>query len=175
MAEKININRLTNANIYLDGVSLLGKAEEVSSPTITFKMTEHKAMGMYGAMEFPSGIDKMEMKIKWNSLYPEVMKKAAGPFKNHQLQVRGSLEQWNAIEGRKSEVPVVIFITGAFKNFPTGTFKQHDNVELETMLTVYAIKEEIDGEEIVEVDVMSNIFKVNGEDQFAKFRANLGA
>jgi len=175
MAEKIKINRLTNANVYLDGVSLLGKAEEVSLPTVTFKMAEHKAMGMFGSMEFPSGLDKMEMKIKWNSLYLEVMKKAASPFSNHQLQIRASLESWNALDGRTEEKPVVIFLTGAFKNFPLGSFKQHDNVELETMLTVYAFKQEIDGEEILEIDVMSNIYKVNGVDEFAKFRANLGA
>lgn len=175
MAEKIKINRLTNANIYLDGASLLGKAEEISLPTVAFKMVEHKAMGMMGSMEFPSGIDKMEMKIKWNSLYVDVMKKAGNPYEAHQMQIRASLESWNGTDGRTAEVPVVIFVTASFKNFPMGNFKQHDNAEYETMLTVYAIKEEINGEEILEIDVMSNIYKVNGVDQMAKYRANLGA
>ena len=31
MAGKIEINRITNANIYLDGANLLGRAEESSA------------------------------------------------------------------------------------------------------------------------------------------------
>lgn len=31
---KIEINRITNANIYLDGANLLGRAEEVKLPVM---------------------------------------------------------------------------------------------------------------------------------------------
>jgi hypothetical protein len=43
----ISVNKLTNANIYIDGNSLLGKASEIDLPKITAKMAEHKALG-YG-------------------------------------------------------------------------------------------------------------------------------
>ena len=43
---KIEINKLTNANVYLDGVNLLGRAEEVQLPQIKHKMAEHKALGI---------------------------------------------------------------------------------------------------------------------------------
>src|SRR6056297_2605159 len=88
---KIQINRLTNANVYMDGNNLLGRAEEINLPQIKHKMSEHKALGMVGSAEFFSGIDKLECKIKWNSLYPEVLKKAANPFRTIQLQARASL------------------------------------------------------------------------------------
>ncbi len=32
---KIEINRITNANIYLDGANLLGRAEEVKLPDVS--------------------------------------------------------------------------------------------------------------------------------------------
>ena len=38
---KIKINKLTNANVYLNGVNLLGRAEEVQLPQIKHKMAEH--------------------------------------------------------------------------------------------------------------------------------------
>ena len=47
---KISINRLTNANVYLDGGSMLGRAEEVSLPVLKAKMAEHKALGMVVAI-----------------------------------------------------------------------------------------------------------------------------
>lgn len=169
----IQVNRLTNANVYLNGNSLLGRAEEVNLPAIMHKMVEHKALGMVGTAEFFSGIDKMEATFKWNSFYADVMKATANPTKSVKLQVRSSLEVYTS-EGRTEEQPVVCFFTAQFKSVPTGNFKQHDNVELQSTAAVYAMRLEINGEEIVEVDVLSNIFKVAGEDILATYRQNLG-
>ena len=58
---KIEINKLTNANVYLNGTNLLGRAEEVELPQIKHKMAEHKALGMIGSAEFFSGM------IKWSA------------------------------------------------------------------------------------------------------------
>ena len=85
---KIKINKLTNANVYLNGVNLLGRAEEVQLPQIKHKMAEHKALGMVGSAEFFAGIDKLECKIKWNALYPEVLLAAASPFTAAMIQAK---------------------------------------------------------------------------------------
>ena len=61
---KISINRLTNANVYLDGGSMLGRAEEVNLPVLKAKMAEHKALGMVGTIEAFAGFEKLEGKIK---------------------------------------------------------------------------------------------------------------
>ena len=66
---KIEINKLTNANVYMNGINLLGRAEEVQLPQIKHKMAEHKALGMIGSAEFFAGIDKLECKIKWLILH----------------------------------------------------------------------------------------------------------
>jgi P2 family phage contractile tail tube protein len=173
MADKMKVNRLTNANVYADGKSLLGKAEEISLPDIKHIMSEHKAMGMVGKLELWAGVDKMEAKIKWNSFYIDVMKKFADPTKAIQLQIRGNLETYESA-GRTNQQPVVCFITCTSKNFPLGNYKQHDNVELETMLNVTYCRQEINREIVMEIDVMANIYKVNGVDILAEYRANIG-
>ncbi|KKP40309.1 MAG: prophage MuMc02, major tail tube protein [Candidatus Peregrinibacteria bacterium GW2011_GWC2_33_13] len=114
---KIKINRLTNANIYMDGNNLLGRAEEIQLPQIKHKMADHKALGMVGSAEFFAGIDKLESKIKWNALYTEVLKKAANPFKAVQIQARASLETYNSM-GKLAEVPAIAYLIGTFKEFP---------------------------------------------------------
>lgn len=169
----ISINKLTNANIYANGASLLGRAEEIMLPAIKHKMVDHKALGMVGTAEFFAGIDKMEAKIKWNSFYLDVLKKVADPTTPVQLQVRSSLENWGSA-GRQSQKAVVCYITAAYKDFPGGSFKQHDNVEAESNLSVYYYKMEIDGQVIVEIDVLANIYKVDGVDILATYRQNLG-
>ena len=168
-----SVNRLTNANVYLNGKSLLGKAEEINLPDIKHMLSEHKALGMIGKVELWSGIEKLEAKIKWNSFYADVHKTVANPFSALQLQVRSSLETYTS-QGRTAQQPVVVHLTGMSKNFPTGNFKQHDNVELETNMTVTYVKVVVGGEVVTEYDVLANIFKVGGVDVMAQYRANLG-
>ncbi len=173
MANAISINRITNANVYVDGVSLLGRAEEITLPTVSFKTAEHKALGMVGEMQYPCGIAAMEAKIKWNSFYPEVYKKFSNPYQGIKLQVRASLETYQD-SSRNKEAPVICYLTVRPKENPLGAFKAQDNVELENALTVSYIKLEIDGELITEVDVEANIWMVNGVDLLKKYRNNLG-
>ncbi len=170
---KIEINRLTNANVYLDGGSMLGRAEEITLPTLKAKMAEHKALGMVGTIESFAGFEKLEGKIKWSSLYPEVLKKTANPFTAVQLQVRGSLEVYTSA-GRQDEKPVVVMLSVIFKSLPAGAFKQHDNVEVESEFTATYMKISVDGEEIVEIDALANIYKAGGQDVLAAYRTNIG-
>jgi P2 family phage contractile tail tube protein len=169
----VSINRITNANIYLEGGSLLGKAEEVKVPELAAKMAEHKALGMVGTIELPSGFDKMEGEIKWSSFYPGVMKAAGNPFKFLSLQVRCNVETYTG-QGRTEEKALVTFLTVAFKQAAGGTFKQHENAEFPSKFSCYYLKQTFDGEDIVEFDVMSNIFKVGGEDVLVNYRNNIG-
>lgn len=173
MGQRISINRVTNSNLYVNGSSLLGRAEEVVLPSVVAKMVEHKSIGMVGTSEFFAGIEKMDMKIKWNSFYAEALKGNADFTKSLDFQIRASVESWDSA-GRGDQVPLVIFVKAQYKNFPMGDFKQHDNSTLETMLNVHAIKMELNGEEIIEVDVLANIYKVNGVDMLTQYRNNLG-
>lgn len=169
----IQTNRLTNANVYADGANLIGRAEEVDAPKLTATMAEHKALGLQGKMEFPAGFDKMEMRIKWNAIYPDVAKKFANVYKAINIQVRASLETW--VGGDKTaEVPVVIYATVQAKGIPMGNFKAQDNVEMETNLACTYAKMEIDGQSVVEFDAQANIYIVDGVDLLKDYRANLG-
>jgi hypothetical protein len=169
----IQVNRVTNANVYVDGRSYLGRVEEMTLPTVKQIMAEHKALGMNGKFELPAGVDKLEARLKWNSFYPEAMTKFANPNVSIQLQIRSSLKTWGS-SGVLAEVPVVVHLTCQSKDFPTGAFKQHDNVELESMLACTYCKLVVNGQEIMEIDVLANIHKVNGADILAAYRANLG-
>ncbi len=173
MAQQIEIKRLTNANVYVDGSSLLGKVDECKLPEVKVTMTEHKALGMVGKLEFPSGIDKLEATFKWNSLYSDVLAKVANPYTACEVQLRGSLETYGN-NARTDEVPVVVYLTGTFNKFPMGGFKQHDNVEAETTMSVTYCKMEIDGAVILEVDALANIYKSGDTDLLATYKTNIG-
>ena len=170
---KIQVNRIVNANIYIDGTNLIGRAEEVKLPDIQAIMNEHKALGMVGKIELPSGFDKLEGEVKWNSLYEEAAKAMANPFKAVQLQCRSSIETYGA-QGRIQEVSLVTFLTVMFKKNPLGTYKQHDNAEFGSAFSATYIKQVVDGDEVLELDYLANIFRVGGEDMLETYRANIG-
>jgi P2 family phage contractile tail tube protein len=173
MPGKIQINRIVNANIYANGNSLLGRAEEIKLPDVTATMTEHKALGMVGKIELPSGFEKLEGEIKWNSLYDDASALMANPFKTVQLQCRSNIETYGA-QGRMEERSLVTYLTVMFKKNPLGTFKQHDNAEFSSGFACTYVKQVIDGREVLELDVLANIFRVNGEDMLAAYRRNIG-
>lgn len=170
---KISLNRVTNANIYIEGNCLLGRAEEIKLPDINMAMDEHKALGMMAKIELPNGFEKLEGEIKLNSFYPEVWAKVNNPFGMVQMQCRSSLETWDST-GRAQQRALVTFMSVLFKKNPMGTFKQNDKAEFQSGYTCYYVKQVLDGVDMVELDVMANIFKVNGIDQLALYRTNIG-
>lgn len=169
----IKVNRITNANVYLDNDSFLGQVEEVNAPEIKFKKSPFKALGLFFDVDFTSGIEKMEFKMKTNSFYPKLLKKLADPTTQKAIQIRGSMQVW---EGRElsGEQPVVVYMNVQSQSFPGAAFKQTDNVEMESGFNVFYYKLEINGEEILEIDVLNNIFIVDGVDKLQAYRANLG-
>ncbi len=168
----INVSRVTNANIYLDGASLLGRAEEVELAWPKAKMVDHKGLGMFGTAEFPAGIDKLEAKVKWSSIYSEVLA-TLSVFQSHQFQIRASVEQYTS-QGRTAELPFVGLMTAQFKDGGPLNFKQHEQVDFPTTLAVYHCEYYVAGVQYLLYDVLANMYVVNGVDQLGQFRANIG-
>jgi len=169
----LETSQIINANIYLNGTSLLGKASEVDAPEIMQKMSDFKALGMFGTAELTSGIDKMNMRVKWNAYYEDVAVAMLNPYKQVSLMVRANKEVWQGGE-KTADVPVIIYATCQSKGFPTGKFKSQESVDIESNLSVTHCKMEIGGKEVFEVDVMNNIYKVDGVDILTQYRTNLG-
>ena len=173
MAGKIEFNRITNANIYINGNSLLGRAAKVKLPEITVTTTEHKALGMIGKIELPAGFEKMEGEINWYSFYKDVAKTTANPFKSVAMMCRSNLETY-AEGGRTKEIPLVTFLTVMFKKNPLGEFEQQTNAEFSSAFNATYIKQVVDGVDVLELDFLANIFKIDGQDMMSTYRNNIG-
>src|SRR5271156_40137 len=90
----IQINSLTNANIYIDGVGLLGRAEEIEIANPKHKMIDYKGLGMAGTAELWAGVEKLEQYTSQGRsaqlpvvyLMTGVFKDAGSPtFRQHQM------------------------------------------------------------------------------------------
>ena len=169
----IEVGKVFNARVYIDGTDFIAKAEEVDLPKVRFKFADAKALGLYGEMELPAGLDKLEARIKFNSIYSDFIALASNPFVLRTIIVRASKQDWDQ-RGVAREVPVKAEIRGFFKEFDSGKFKAREAAEAEATISVLYYKLEVDGKEVVEVDVMNNIYKVEGRDILQAYKANIG-
>lgn len=169
----MEIRKIFNANVYIDGTnSLLGRAREIVLPNIAVNVEEHKALGMIGALELPVGLAPLVTTITWAGWYADRFAHF-NPFRAHKLQVRASVETFGA-GGRVSEQALVVVLTAAWKNAPLGTLAAGAGGEVQDELATTYVRVALDGDELFEVDVNANIWRVNGEDLLEQYRANLG-
>lgn len=167
------ISKLYNANVYLDGTSYAGLAEEVSAPDLKPIMSDHKSLSNIGKFKLPTGLDEMKMKIKWNTVNFDVMATSADFYNAKDIMIRSSIDVWE--NGDKIGTQgVAMFIRGLSTNLPPVNFKHQDNPEVETEFSVTGYKLEIDGIVVFHVDYFANIYIVDGVDKLADYRANLG-
>lgn len=166
-------HRITNANIYLDGRDFFGKSEEIDLGSVKAVMSDFQGLGMVGLIELPDGLDKLEGKIVWNSRYKEASTKLASPFKTVQLQCRSNVQVFNN-SGLVDEIPLVTVMTIMSKEYKLGSFKPRDPAKFETPFSAIYVRQLLNGEEVLLLDYLANIFRVNGEDQLAKYRRNIG-
>jgi len=165
------INRITNANAYLDGTTLIGRLEEIELPSIKFTTDDVKNLGLFATIEMQSGLDKMEAKLKWNAIYGDNFK-AESPLKSVSLTIKSNMKSQGAT-GVLKNIPVTVTISGVFKEIPLGTLKGQEKIDgLQHVMTVYYVKLEEDGKQIYEVDVFNNIIKFGSEDILNEFRLN---
>jgi P2 family phage contractile tail tube protein len=170
----LTLNKITNANLYSSGNSFLGKLEEIGLPAIKAKYVEQKGLGMIMGVELPSGFDMMTGKMKFNAVYPELIAEFGSPYNTRKIQVRSSLESYDS-SGRIAEVSVVAFLSVRFKDvLPPITLKQNDSPDLESEYSASYYRLEIDGVSLIEIDAFTSVFFLNGDDQLATYRANLG-
>ena len=168
------INTIFNANVYVNGNSQLGRASELKLPEIEISQDEYKGLGLVGTIKLPSGVEALEGEITWNSFYPDAFVQVYSPFKSVQLMVRANVQVFNA-SGLAEEVPMVTMVTATFSKNPLGTYKPKEKAEFASTYQATEIRQTIGGRETLYFNAFTNEYRVNGVDQLAKFRRNIGA
>ncbi|MDI6865757.1 phage major tail tube protein, partial [Thermodesulfovibrio yellowstonii] len=109
----IEISKVFNARVYIDGIDFIAKAEEVDLPKVKFKFADTNALGLYMDSELPTGLDKLEARLKFNSIYPEFISLAADPFTVRTVIVRAPFQVWTQ-QGVVKTAPLKAELRGFF-------------------------------------------------------------
>ena len=167
------VNKVFDANVYINDASTHGMASEVSCPEVSAKMDEYPALGMYIPVSLPNGIEAMELSIKWTMPSNEVMIAMANSMQAVDLAIFSSKAVFNN-SGKVEEQKIAINVRGFPKKHQGGSFKAREDSEFENTIAVFYYRIEVNGQEIMEVDAMNNIYTVDGVDMLEQRKANLG-
>lgn len=167
------IYKVTNGNVYMDANKLAGKFEEITFPDLKYKMSDYTTLGMLADIELPSGIDKLECKIKFSSIFKEEFSKLTNIKKPATLIFRGNKEGFEGSGIRATETNLTIKVTGIGKNIPLGGFKANDmGSGFELTMAIWSCEVIDNGQPLLSFDAFSNTLVIGGEDMTAGFKLN---
>lgn len=156
-----------NFDGFIEGVSYAGKIEEAEIPDVGLEVEDLLTGGLGGTKEISMGaVEKMDASIMIKGMSPDMIRQLGKD--DGQLTLRGALGSGSA------SVPAVYQMRGLFKKLETGNLKRKDMGSQKLIANLDYLKITIDGEELVEVDILGNRFIVDGVDRFEADRQALG-
>lgn len=163
--------KLKNMTLFNNGTNYMGQVTEVVPPKLKRKMEEYRAGGMNAPVKTDHGQEVMEMQWKCGGLMDQVLRQyAAIGHADVQLRFAGAYQRDDT--GAVDAVQIVV--RGRHEEIDTGTAKPGDNTEFSVTSTLSYYKLTINNEDIIEIDVINMIEKVNGVDMLAAQRRALG-
>ena len=163
--------KLKNFNLFNDGISFVGVASQVVLPKLTRKMEPFRGAGMNAEVDTDTGMEKLEVEHTYAGLVREVFNqfgitRADGVL----LRFAGAYQRDDT--GEVDAVEVVM--RGRHSEIDPGSSKAGDDTEFKVKSTLSYYKLTINGEEVIEIDVLNMIERINGEDRIADQRAAIG-
>jgi len=164
-------NVLKDFNVFVEGKGFAGKADEINLPKLTLKMDEYRAGGMDAPAEIDMGMEKLECDFTLGEFDADVLKLfgiQVGAAQSFRAQ--GSIT--NPTDG--TATPVVVQLRGRIKESDMGTWKAGEAAKHKVTIAVNYYKYSQAGTDLVEIDVEGMKRIINGVDQLAQTRTNLG-
>lgn len=160
---------LKNYSLFVDGRGLAGTIDTLTLPTLTTKMEEFRGGGMDAPVELDMGMEKLEGSFVLAEYNPDIVSLFGLASANTQLTARGALRR----DGEDA-VAAVVNMTGAIKELDPGDWKAGDMTTGTFNYTLRYFKLTVGGRELVEIDKVNMIRRINGVDQLASIRSALG-
>lgn len=172
-----NINvvrdKLINFEVYIAGGRKLGMAD-ITLPTIEYMTATLSGAGIGGEIEMPTPghTSSMELEINWRTLNEDTTKLLA--MKAHDLEIRGSIELYDAGTGEIKSEAIKINVRTLPKKGDSGSFKPADHTDTKSTLETIYLKVAIAGKVVLEIDKLNYIHYVDGVDYLAGVKSDLG-
>ena len=164
---------LKDATVYL-GENLFGKASKATAPDIDMEQIAIKAMGGIGEFNLNGGVKAMTSSVTITGFDKDVFAKIADPYSEISFMILGSIKKYEN-ETLVDELPAKLAIRGSSQKFSLlGELEAQENIEYPIDFNVSAATLTVNGKQLYDIDMINNIWIVNGVDRLAKTKRNLG-
>ena len=158
-------------NLYRKGTKLVGLTGEVELPAVTMVTDTLEGAGTGGNMDIPViGLtENIDIQIPFMSLTKDLFS-LANPGEAGDLTLRGAIQGTDPATGKISYTSIAISMRGTVKEITPGTVKSGGKMESSVTMTLSYYKIALDGETVLEIDKLNNVFVVNGDDVLKEVR-----
>ena len=164
--EKIN-----DFNAYADGNKMIGVGASATLPEINMKTSTVAGVGVNGEIDSPTigQFESMEQEVQFNTLYSSAMDMMS-PMSTVNLTFRAAQQVYDKTGGYAFKGLRVVEM-GRVKKFNPGKVEKGESMEATVTLELTYIMIEVDGVQLVEIDKLNGVYKVNGVDMLAGVRS----
>ncbi|ADE57237.1 MULTISPECIES: phage major tail tube protein [Aminobacterium] len=166
--------KLINFRVYLEGsIDLLGVAD-VELPSLEAMTETVKGAGIAGEVDSPvlGHFGSMGVTLNWRTLTEKATTLAKQ--RAHALDLRGSVQVYNAASGEYKTTPIKLAIRGIPKTIGLGKFDVGTTSDSSVEFEVVYLKLWYDGVPRIEIDKFNYICVIDEEDYLASVREDLG-
>lgn len=162
--------KINRYNVYNSGNRLLGMGDELTLPDFEASTETVSGAGILGEIDDPTPghFTNQEIEIPFRILDKEATD-MLDITKAVQLEIRGA-EQTTNSEGDIEFRGVRVVVRGRSNKFTPGKMKAGNPMDTSITLSILYILIELEGEPVLELDKMNEVFKINGNDILAKVK-----
>lgn len=162
--------KINRYNVYNSGNRLLGMGDELTLPDFEASTETVSGAGILGEIDDPTPgyFTNQEIEIPFRILDKEATD-MLDITKAVQLEIRGA-EQTTNSEGDIKFRGVRVVVRGRSNKFTPGKMKAGNPMDTSITLSILYILIELEGEPVLELDKMNEVFKINGNDILAKVK-----
>lgn len=165
--------KLKNLNLFNDGNSYLGLVKSLTLPSLGRKMEGYRGGGMNGPVKADLGMSDDGIQFEWKTGGLDLISlRQFGAVNASSVALRFSGPYQQDDTGETSNVEVVV--RGRHETIEMGDAQPGEDTEHSMTTTCSYYKLTVDGEEIIEIDLLNFVEKVNGVDMLEKHRTAMG-
>lgn len=163
-------NVLKSANLVVENVGFAGNLKEVKLPDLSLKLEQFRAGGMDAPVSLDKGMEELVATFTTTKQCEETFQLFGvtndGGVK---LTVYGSLESFDG-----KVTPVKVHMSGRITKIAPSAWTEGGEASTVYTVNLHYYKYIQDGKEVHEIDVLNMKRIINGRDQLAEHRGNLG-
>lgn len=161
---------LKGFNAFIDGENQYGVTVDITRPKIARKTEDYTPGGAMGEMTVEHGFEKLEMEITSKGYDADMLKSMSSSINGKLIRYQGALQEEDGSGYRELKGEA----RGRIIEADPGSDKQGEGGEHKFKIALVYWKETLDGEPIVELDIMGNKAAFGGVDERAGLRKALG-